>query len=61
MFKFLYFNHPMIYQICDVMMSISAWDRMHFWIYLLNQKNSLSRQAGPVDRYNQGQYFSEIS
>ena len=28
-------NHPMIYQNCDVMRSISTLDRVHFWIYLL--------------------------
>ena len=35
--SFCIFHHPMIYQICDVMMSI-------FWIYLLNH-NSLSHQT----------------
>ena len=44
----------MIYQICDVMMSISAWDRVHFWIGLLNH-NSLSNQTWSIDRYKQGQ------
>ena len=24
------FNHPMIYKICDAMMSISTWDMVHF-------------------------------
>ena len=28
----------MIYQICDVTMSISASDKVHLWVYLLNQK-----------------------
>ena len=36
------------------MMSISTWDKIHFWIYLLN-RNSLSHQTWPVDRYKQGQ------
>ena len=49
----------MIYQICDVMMSISTWDRVHFWIYFLSH-NSLTHQTWPVDRYKQGKYFSEI-
>ena len=49
----------MIYQICDVMMSISIWVNVHFWIYLLNH-NSLSHQTWSTDRYKQGQYFSEI-
>ena len=43
----------MIYQICDAMMSISTWDKVHFWVYLLN--NNLSHQTWPVDRYKQGQ------
>ena len=30
------FNHPIIYQICDAMMSISTLNRAHFWIFLLN-------------------------
>ena len=57
--SFCIFNYPMICQIFDVMMSISTWDRVHFWIYLLNH-NSLSHQTWPVDRYKPGQYFSRI-
>ena len=56
---FCVFNHPMIYQIFDIMMSISTWDRVHFWIYLLSH-DSLSHQTWLVDRYKQGQYFSGI-
>ena len=41
---------------CVVMMSISTWDRKHFWKYLLNH-NSLSHQTWPPDRYKQVQYF----
>ena len=41
----------MIYQMCDVMMRISTWNRVHFWIYILNH-NSLSHQT---DKYEQGQ------
>ena len=52
-------NHPMIHQICDIMMIISTWDRVYFWICLLNH-NSLRHQTWPVDRYKQGQYFSGI-
>ena len=52
--SFSIFYHSMIYQICDVMMSISAWDRVHFWVYLLNH-NLLSHQTWPIDRYKQGQ------
>ena len=40
MLKFLYFNHRLIYPICDVMMNISTWDQVHLWIYPLNH-NSL--------------------
>ena len=39
--NFCILNNPMIYEICDVMMSISTWDWVHFWIYLLKQ-NSLN-------------------
>ena len=57
--SFCIFNHPMIYQICDVMMSITTRDRVRFWIHLLNH-NSLTHQTCSTDRYKQGQYFSEI-
>ena len=53
------FNHLMIYQICDAMMNISIWDRVHFWIYLLNH-NSLTHQTWSLNRYKQGEYFSEF-
>ena len=52
--SFYIFNYPMIHQICDVTMSISTWDKVHFWIYLLNQ-NSWSDQTWPIDRYKQWQ------
>ena len=45
---FYIFNHPMIYQICDVMMSISTRERVHLWIYVLNNK-SLSHQILPIN------------
>ena len=51
------FNHPTIYPTCDVM-SISTWDRVHFWIYLLNH-NPLSYQTLLIDRCKQGQKFQE--
>ena len=38
---FFIFNHVMIHQMCDVMISISTWDTVHFWIHLLNH-NSLT-------------------
>ena len=34
------FKHPMILQICEVTMSISTWDRVNFWIYLLNHNSN---------------------
>ena len=52
--SFCIFNHPIIYQISDITMSISTWDKVHFWIYLLNHK-SWSHQTWPVDRYQQVQ------
>ena len=36
----------------------STWDRLHFWIYLLN-RNSLTHQTWSIDRCKQGQYFFE--
>ena len=56
---FCIFNHPMINQICDLMMTISTWDRKYFWIYLLNH-NSLTYQTSSIDRCKHGQYFCEI-
>ena len=54
------FNNSLIYQICDIKMSIvSRWDRVHFWIYLLKH-NSLRHQPWSIDRYKQRQYLSEI-
>ena len=52
--SFCIFNHHMIYQICDVTVSISTWDKVRFWIYLLNY-NSWSHQTWPFDRYQPGQ------
>ena len=54
-----FFSHPMIYHICDIMMSFSTWDRVHFWICILNH-NSLSHQTWPTDRYKHGQLFLGI-
>ena len=56
--SFCIFNHCMIYQICAVI-GISTWERVHFWIYLLNH-NSISHHTWPTGRYKQGQYFSAI-
>ena len=51
-------SHPMIYKICNVM-SISAWDKVHFWIYLLNH-NALNHQTWLIDRCKQKQWYSGI-
>ena len=56
---FLFYNYTMIYQIFDVMISISIWGRLHFWVYCLNY-NSLTLQTWSIDRYKQGEYFSKI-
>ena len=55
--SFRVFNQLMIYQICDLIMSISTQDRVHFWMYLLN---SLSHHTWSTDRYKCVQYFSGI-
>ena len=52
--SFCIFHHAMIYQISDVTMSISTWDKVHLWIYHLNHK-SWSHETWPVDRYKQVQ------
>ena len=49
-----YLSFCIFNQICDVMMSISTWDRVHFLIYLLNH-NFLSHQTWPAFRYKQVQ------
>ena len=51
---FCVFNHPRIYQICNVIISINKWDNVLFWIYLLNY-NLLIHQTLPIDRCKQGQ------
>ena len=57
--RFCILNHPKIYKICDVMMSISIWDKMHFWLYLFNH-SSLSHRIWSIHRYKQGKQFSGI-
>ena len=58
-FKFCVFNHPLIYEICDVMMNISStWDRMHFWIYLLSHSSSVTKLSQLTD-INKGNNFQE--
>ena len=41
------------------MMSISTWERVDFWMNLLND-NSLTHQTWSSNRYKPGQYFLEI-
>ena len=57
--SFCIFNNPMIFQICDAMMSTITRDKVHYWIYLLYH-NWLSNQTWSIDRYKQGHYFSKI-
>ena len=47
--SFCIFNHPMIYQISVVTMSISTWDKVHFWIYLLNHKLEVTKLGQLID------------
>ena len=54
---FCIFNHPMIYQICDIM--ISNWNRVHF-LNISFELQLISHQIWQIDRYKQKQYFSEI-
>ena len=42
-----------------VMMSISTWGRVYFWINHLNH-NLWTHQTWSIDRCKQGQYFPEI-
>ena len=57
-FKFLYFQATMIYEILEVMMSINEWDRVHFWIYILN-RNSRATKLGQLTDTNRGNKFQE--
>ena len=50
---FFIFDHPIIYQIYDIMMGISTRDRVRFCIYLLNH-NSFSNQTWSTGTYKQG-------
>ena len=49
----------MIYQICDVMLSMSTWDREYFWIYCLNHNFFESQQFGKLIDINKGKKFQE--
>ena len=57
--SFCIFNRTMICKIYDVMMSINTCDRVRFWIFILSL-NSLTHETWSIDKYKQGQYFSEI-
>ena len=50
-FTYLYL-YPMIYQICDVAMSISTWGRVRFWTSF--EPQLIVTKLG-MDRYKQGQ------
>ena len=52
--SFRIFNHPIIYQICDAIMSIRTWDSVYFWICHLNH-NLLSHQTWLTDIYKEVQ------
>ena len=52
-------NHTANFQICDVMMSIDARRKVHFWAYLLNC-NSLGYETSSTNIHKQAWYFSEI-
>ena len=56
---FVFYTIAWFAKICEVMISISTWDRVHFWMYLLKHY-SLSHQTRPIDRHKQGKYFSRI-
>ena len=51
---FFIFNHPIIYQIYDIMMGVTTRCRVRFCIYLLNH-NSFSNQTWSTGWYKQGQ------
>ena len=57
--SFYIFNHVIMCQIYDVIVSIQSWDKVDFWIILLNH-SSLSHQTLPMDWYKPRQYFSGI-
>ena len=44
----------MIYQISDATMSISTWDKVHFWIYIMNHKSEVTKldQLIDISKYN---------
>ena len=50
----------MIYQICDVMMSISTWDWVYFWMYLLNCY-SLTTKLGQLIDVSKADIFLKSS
>ena len=55
--SFCIFSHPMIYQISDVTMSISTWDNVHFWIYLLNHNSWSHTKPGQLIDISKGTNF----
>ena len=49
-------NHSMKFQIWNIIMSNSVWERTHFWISLLKH-SSFGHKTWSTKRYNHGQYF----
>ena len=47
--SFCIFNHPMIYKICDVTMSIIIWDNMHFWIIFWTTTHEVTKLGLLID------------
>ena len=51
-------NHSINFKIFDVVMSITTWGRIHYWIYLLNRK-SLRNKIWAANTNSHKQYFLE--
>ena len=52
-------NYFMNFWICDAMMIVSTQESVHFWIHLLKH-SMLGSEIWSTNRYEQGQFFSEI-
>ena len=52
------FNYPMIYQIFDEMISISTWDRVHFWYIFWTTTHKVNKPAQLID-ISKGNNFQE--
>ena len=56
--RFCNCNHPMIYQICDAMMSIITWERVHVWIYFWTTTRLVTKLDQLID-ISKGNNFPE--